>query len=377
MILYLTYNDQPSGVYWSQVTGVVAHLNTLGGPEVRLLALISLRGFRRNRRLIRAHSPNALVWPIVPTLHRWRSNAFLVKLACRRLRPTALMARGALATWLGLRAQEAGLVAKVCFDARGAYAAEWEEYRIVDDDTLISQFRTVEADAVAHSTLRLAVSEALVQHWRERYSYKGNEHVVVPCTLGAAHLPPHKDTEARRRTLGYGPDDIVLAYAGSTAGWQSFATVQQWLEGVLHDQPQVKVLFLAREDAAISELEAAWPGRVQRAWVKPEEVPAVLAACDQALLLRDDTLTNRVASPTKFAEYLAAGLPVLISDQIGDFPDLVEEGSLGIRLREQQPVPALTRPSRAERERLRAFALTHFTKGAYEAAYRSLLERLG
>ena len=27
MILYLTYNDQPSGVYWSQVTDVVNHLN--------------------------------------------------------------------------------------------------------------------------------------------------------------------------------------------------------------------------------------------------------------------------------------------------------------------------------------------------------------
>ena len=27
MLLYLTYKDQPSGVYWSQVTDVVEHLN--------------------------------------------------------------------------------------------------------------------------------------------------------------------------------------------------------------------------------------------------------------------------------------------------------------------------------------------------------------
>ena len=41
MILYVTYNDQPSGVYWSQVTDVVAYMNNCGGPRVRLLAFVS------------------------------------------------------------------------------------------------------------------------------------------------------------------------------------------------------------------------------------------------------------------------------------------------------------------------------------------------
>jgi hypothetical protein len=35
MLLYLTYNDQPGGVYRSQVTYVVEHLNTLGQPRPR------------------------------------------------------------------------------------------------------------------------------------------------------------------------------------------------------------------------------------------------------------------------------------------------------------------------------------------------------
>ena len=43
LILYLTYNDQPSGVYWSQVCDVVAYLNSLGGEEERLVALVSAR----------------------------------------------------------------------------------------------------------------------------------------------------------------------------------------------------------------------------------------------------------------------------------------------------------------------------------------------
>ena len=63
--------------------------------------------------------------------------------------------------------RDRGLVKRVCFDGRGAYAAEWEEYRIIDDDALIAQFRPLESEAVNKSDFRIAVSHALVAHWRE------------------------------------------------------------------------------------------------------------------------------------------------------------------------------------------------------------------
>jgi hypothetical protein len=378
LIFFLTYNDQPSGVYWSQVTDVVAHLNTLGGPRVRLLALVSARDYWGIRRKIRSHSPDALVFPMVPTMKRWRSNAGLVKQICRWWKPSGLIARGVLATWMALRAREAGLVDHVCFDARGAYAAEWEEYRIIDDDALIQQFRAVEAEAVAKSDMRIAVSEALVAHWRERYGYADEAHAVVPCTLGTVHITAvGSDADAQRGEFGFGPMDVVLAYAGSTAGWQSFALLENIIGQVLAAQPNVKVLFLCAPDPAIDALVANWLGRALRTWVKPAEVPSVLAACDVALLLREESLTNRVASPTKFAEYLASGLPVAISAHIGDFSALVERDRLGVVLHGDQPLPMLYRPEPALRANLRRYALDHFTKAAYNTAYLRILSALG
>jgi glycosyltransferase involved in cell wall biosynthesis len=47
------------------------------------------------------------------------------------------------------------------------------------------------------------------------------------------------------------------------------------------------------------------------------------------LLLREDTLTNRVASPVKFAEYLRCGLPVILTPYIGDFYGLVRSEDVG------------------------------------------------
>lgn len=376
MILYLTHNDQPSGVYWSQVTDVVAFLNTLGGPRVRLVALVSGRAYFDIRRKIRQHSPDALVLPMVPGVRRWRMNRLVVHALCRLMRPSGIMARGAMATWMALRARDQGLVRHVCFDARGAYAAEWEEYRLIEDDALIAQVRPVEAEALERSDLRLAVSQALVDHWRQRYGYAGNAHVVVPCTLGEAHLAEPAAAEDVRERLGFSPDDVVLAYAGSASGWQSFDLLDRLLRPLLAGQPRVKVLFLSPPDPRIDALARDFPARIVIDWVAPGAVPAVLRSCDAALLLREDSITNRVASPTKFAEYLACGLPVVISAHIGDFSALVQANGLGIAHAEGEALPVLERPAAAERARLRTFALEHFTKPAHAAAYRQLLAKL-
>lgn len=58
-----------------------------------------------------------------------------------------------------------------------------------------------------------------------------------------------------------------------------------------------------------------------------EQVASFLMAADVALLLRENTLTNRVASPVKFAEYLRCGVPVIMTHYVGDLAEVaVREG---------------------------------------------------
>lgn len=374
MIIYLTYNDQPSGVYWSQVTDVVDHLNTLGGPSVKLVALVSLRGFVATRKAIKARCPSAWVVPMVPKMSRWKQNTVILSLVCRILHPKAIIARGVFATWMAQRMRDRGLVKKVCFDGRGAYAAEWEEYRLIDDDALIAQFRPLENEAVNGSDFRIAVTNALVGHWRERYDYQGEAQVVVPCTLGADHGRAVAGTS--RNGTAFSETDIVLVYSGSTAGWQSFGLLEELLSAVLDEQPEVKVLFLSKVDDNNSKLVARYPGRVLVQWLSPDQVAAVLGNCDHGIMVREDTVTNRVASPTKFGEYLAAGLPVVISEHLGDFSEMVRTENLGHVHLKGAPMTNLERTSNKERERLRDYAQAHFTKKAFDPAYLRLLKAL-
>ncbi|MBK9763839.1 MAG: hypothetical protein IPO87_10860 [Flavobacteriales bacterium] len=377
MIIYLTYNDQPSGVYWSQVTDVVDHLNTLGGPPVKLFALVSARGFSRTRRAIKQRSPKALVLPMVPQMARWKKNTWILSMVCRFVRPTGIIARGVFATWMAQRMRDRGSVKKVCFDGRGAYAAEWEEYRLIDDDALIAQFRPLEMEAVNGSDFRISVTHALVDHWRERYDYRGKEHIVVPCTLGADHGSVGGELgRTKRNGSPFSETDVVLVYSGSTAGWQSFGLLEELLSGVLDEQPNVKVLFLSKSDENNAKLVERYPGRVSVQWLDPDQVAATLGNCDLGIMVRENTVTNNVASPTKFGEYLAAGLPVVISEHLGDFSALVMQDSLGLVHREGTHMATLQRTTNEERTRLQHYAEAHFTKKAFNSSYLQLLSAL-
>ena len=377
MIIYLTYNDQPSGVYWSQVTDVVDHLNTLGGPPVKLFALVSARGFSRTRRAIKQRCPNALVLPMVPQMSRWKKNTWILSFVCRFLRPSGIIARGVFATWMAQRMRDRGLVKKICFDGRGAYAAEWEEYRLIDDDALISQFRPLEKEAVNGSDFRISVTHALIDHWRERYDYRGDGYIVVPCTLGADHGTVGVQLERPMRNGSpFSEEDIVMVYSGSTAGWQSFSLLEQLLSEVLDAQPKVKVLFLSKADGNNARLVERYPGRVSVQWLRPDQVAATLGNCDLGIMVREDTLTNQVASPTKFGEYLAAGIPVIISEHLGDFSALVKKDDLGLVHRKGAPMATLERTTNEQRTRLQHYAEEHFTKKAFNSSYLKLLSAL-
>lgn len=369
MIIYITYNDQPSGVYWSQVTDVVDHLNAMGGERVRLVALVSLRGYLSSRRRIRSRVPDALVLPMVPRQHYWKANWLWLWAVCHWLRPSGIIGRGIFATALGLRMRDRGLVQEVCFDARAAYGAEWREYRVVDDDRLIDECELLEREVVARADMRMAVSQSLVDHWRRTCGYSALRHTVIPCTMGrSVEVLLERHRNGLRAELGWSADDTVLVYSGTSVGWQSLELAERVVVPWLTADPQRRMLFLSTEHPVITRMAERFPAQVARRWVRHQEVRAILQDCDLGLLLREDRITNRVASPTKFAEYLSAGLPVAISDCVGDFSAMVRSQGLGQVLAPDDAL-LLQKPSADEVHRLMAFARDHFTKERFNAQY--------
>src|SRR4030042_1420126 len=77
-------------------------------------------------------------------------------------------------------------------------------------------------------------------------------------------------------------------------------------------------------------------------------------AADVGLLLRENSLTDRVASPVKFAEYLRCGLPVILTPYVGDFSALATAEGIG-QIVDFPPRPdEMVRAAQAVRARLAA-----------------------
>lgn len=373
-MIYLTYADQPSGVYSSQVVDVCNFLNESHNAQIRLVSFISLHNFSHNRQKIKREMPSAIVLPMLPRMTSFDFNTLMLFFVLLFLNQRSVIARNVLAARIALRLKSI-LKLKVCFDGRGAIAAEWNEYQVVPLQEWKNSIHTWEKSVVLNADFRIAVSEELVKYWNERYGYSENKHVVIPCTLNTSFRPEilkQEEIENARKKMKFDADDIVLVYSGSTAGWQSFDLLQGFLQKIINNNKNIKVLFLSEKDKNVDQLKAEFPDKIFQTFVKHSEVSGILKSCDIGILIREKSVTNQVASPTKFAEYLSAGLPVIISEGIGDYTSFVKQNDCGWVL-DESPLQ-MNRLNISERNRLLQLVNDHFTKKSHNASYTNLIQ---
>jgi hypothetical protein len=369
LIFYLTYNDAYSGIYSSQVIDVVRFLRTDLQQNIKLVAFVSLRNYVNEKKKIKAELSDAIVLPMFPGVKRWRQNTVLLKLLCRLKKPDIIIGRSVIATQLALMVKKRGIVKKVVYDGRGAIAAEWKEYGVIKDTGMLNEIFELEKEAVLESDLQIAVSEKLVEHWRHAFNYLNKTHVIIPCTLNKVFMETVISNEAMntsRSGLGLSATDIVFVYAGSVAGWQSFELLYTFIAPILK-QANSKILFLADKDVNIAKLESEFPGKVICRKVRAKEVPQYLLAGDYGLLIRERSVTNKVASPVKFAEYLSCGLQVIISEELGDYSEFVQKSDCGKIYTEFSTATKTDLNTKLKNQKL---AYENFTKKRFVEAYK-------
>lgn len=363
MNYYVTYQESCSGVYKGQVIDVV-ELYRKNGIDVTLIAFLSIRGFWKNYKFIKRHNPRAIVIPAFPRQKYWRYNKLLLRFFLKNAK--SVISRGIFAANICLLNKD--IIGKIVYDGRGAIAAERKEY---GNSTLLSMIEEMESKAVLNSDFRISVSNKLIEYWNSQYAYKSKKHIVIPCSIGAS-LESSCNTRVRF-DFELNEQKIVLVYSGSTAAWQSFDYLLDTVEKILNSNLNVNVLFLTRETTGISALIERFGGRVLCRWVNHDEVAGYLASCDYGLLLRETSITNQVASPVKFAEYLSAGLNVIISKGIGDYSSFITQYDCGI-LMDSEAELNLTKNNRKSINQKLAFE--HFSKSSSNiiSAYKVAIE---
>jgi glycosyltransferase involved in cell wall biosynthesis len=191
-----------------------------------------------------------------------------------------------------------------------------------------------EREAITHADHVFVVSHPFVEHIRSTY---GIDAARISVTRSSVDTDVFRFDEqariARRREIGVSSQPLVL-FVGSVHRYQIFDQVVAFFKTLRTQRPDAVLLVLTGGvETIVAELArlGVSDGCVVRS-VPHDQVAEWMSAADMGVLLRERSLVNRVASPVKAAEYLACGLPMVISDDIGDLSALVRKRDLGVVL---------------------------------------------
>jgi glycosyltransferase involved in cell wall biosynthesis len=136
-----------------------------------------------------------------------------------------------------------------------------------------------------------------------------------------------------RELLGFSKENKIICYCGGLAPWQRIETILDLAVRIANMDNNIRFLFLTRKSQDMARLiaEAHLDSSLVRVVSCGQaETPTYLSATDIGIILRHDNIINNVASPIKIGEYLASGIPVLLTRGIGDYSELVPSHNVGI-----------------------------------------------
>ena len=162
------------------------------------------------------------------------------------------------------------------------------------------------------------------------------QHEVIPCCVDLSLFKFSDEERAKRRAeLGIG-DKFTIVYSGSLDGWYLTEKMADFFAVFRRRRPDAHLLWLTNgSHERVKGLMASRkvePDQFSVLSVPARLVPSYLAAADAGLSFIRRCFSKIASSPTKNAEYLACGLPLIINRGIGDSDALVEEWNAGVLL---------------------------------------------
>jgi len=214
---------------------------------------------------------------------------------------------------------------------------------------------------------------------------------VIPCCVDSSKFEFSRIArETIREELGIA-DEPLLVYVGKAGSWYLVEETFIFFNEFRKQSPDAMLLIVSTDPAAVFD-EIAF-----RLGIGPdlyfvrkstyEKVREWLSAADVGLALIKQVPSKRGSSPVKLAEYLSCGLPVVITDRIGDCSRIINDNRVGAVLPNAHTSQAFEaagaelRSLLADRQALRlrcqATAEAEFDlKVAGTPRYRSIYDRL-
>ncbi|HZH92018.1 MAG TPA: glycosyltransferase [Pyrinomonadaceae bacterium] len=273
-------------------------------------------------------------WPTLPaTLFDILAGAWKTFRIARTHRIDVIHARGTLPTSMAMLTRR-WTRCQLIFDVRGLNAEEYVDANLWTPDSVrFRVFKWVEWMSLRQASQVVVLTERM-RDWLVSNRLKNAEQIeVIPCCVDFSRF----DKAQQQQQQSAGGNRFEVIYAGSVTGLYLLEEMAQFFLAVRERQPDAFLRILT--SAAPAEVAARlrqvglssddfWVGKVS-----PADVPVYLRRARLGLSFRKPTFAQIASSPTKIAEYLAAGVPVVCNAEIGDVDTLLAREQVGVMLR--------------------------------------------
>jgi glycosyltransferase involved in cell wall biosynthesis len=351
--LYICYYDVTEPLVQTQV---VAYLKALAsqGIEIHLLSFERVRHPAEERAAIeRALAADGIIWhhlryhqrPSLPaTLFDIGVGALTAIRLCRRHTIPLVHARSHVPAAMALLAKRV-LGCAFLFDIRGLLA---EEYVDAGHWTM-GDFKYRLTKAMERVFFRKADSFVmLTQRIKDELTTtepalrgRADQITVIPCCVDLDRFSIGSEQRDSYRQERHWEGRRVLTYVGKIGTWYLTGDMIGFFVALYRRDPRFFFQVLTQSDP--EPLRAAVlaagvdPSDFDIRYAPPDRLPLILTASDAAISLIMPSPSKRASSPTKVAECLAAGLPLVVNTGVGDCDRQIEDHQLGVVLRELTP----------------------------------------
>jgi glycosyltransferase involved in cell wall biosynthesis len=253
-----------------------------------------------------------------------------------------LHARGHIAAIIGALAKRLS-GAQLVFDVRSFMPEEYTDAGIWPEGGMIYRgAKRAERMCLKASDAFVVLTEkarAILFPGRTDTDSLGRPVEVIPCCVDLERFraADRVSKEEMRRTLGL-TNRRVIAYVGALGGWYLTNEMADFLAFAHRQDKSTFSMILTQSPPAMIEGRLRAAGVAAEDYlirkVSPKEIPQYLKAADVALSFIKPCYSKLSSSPTKMAEYLASGLPVICNAGIGDVDEVVETDRVGVIIKE-------------------------------------------
>lgn len=212
----------------------------------------------------------------------------------------------------------------VVVDIHGDPAAEARTAASSGDDRAQVVVEWAEQDVargLERADARIVVSDAMAE-WATTRAGRQAVTEMVPCAVDVTMFRALVEREPVAA--------LRVCYLGGLQPYQSVPIVTDAAASLAAVRPGLRFWVVTPGDH--DAVRAAFAERGLDVTVEALDRPTIggrLTEADVGIVPRRDDPTNAVACPTKIGEYLAAGVPVLISPSLGRWPEALREDGVG------------------------------------------------